>query len=525
MGLTNSLNAQLAEKLQNEAQLKRLVLAQQALARRLYWRTDYITWCRERLRMPDIPGLGSPIWDKQEEVWSSVRDNRKTHCKSGHKTGKTLDAALIALWFLDCWRPSRVITTSASWPDVKMKLWGHIRDRYRAAGEWFGIPISTTDLKISDRHYATGLSCDRVEAAAGHNERYVLVIVDEASSVSKEFMDAVEAEAYRLLEIGNPLTTEGPFYQHARSKEYHHITISCWDHPNVKTGTEIIAGGPTRAWCEDRLEIWGATSPLYLTRVLGEFPEESEDTLFPIQVIQKCFDLYRQLQNDEPDKDAGSTMGLDVARKGGDETVGYKQDRELFDKKSIPRAKKNLWLRRTDHHQTRVKVSELWDKDRYDCINIDAGGEGSGPADELANTIVGDATRPIRVKRVHFGANPYMPDYFNARAEMYWQLSQAMKTGMAIEPDEKLEEELIVIGGLADHKEKVVNHVKRLVRFLLPKDEVKEKLGRSPDRSDALALANYRGGDHKALLEAFRKINQGGKEKQNAAVNRPHSTV
>ena len=67
--------------------------------------------------------------------------------------------------------------------------------------------------------------------------------------------------------------------------------------------------------------------------------------------------------------------------------------------------------------------------------------------------------------------------------------------------------------------------MKRLVRFLLPKDEVKEKLGRSPDRSDALALANYRGGDHKALLEAFRKINQGGKEKQNAAVNRPHSTV
>ena len=433
-------------------------------------------------------------------------------------THNTLDAALIALWFLDCWWPSRVITTSASWPDVKMKLWGHIRDRYRTAGSWFGIDISTTDLKISDRHYATGLSCDRVEAAAGHNEKYVLVVIDEASSVSKEFIDAVEAEATRILEIGNPLMASGPFYQHARSNEYQHITISCYDHPNVKLGREVIAGGPTKEWCEDRLKNWGANSPLYLTRVLGEFPEDSSDTLFPINVIQNCFNLYRQLQGKPRAADGDNYMGLDIARQGGDETVGYQQDRVAFDKGTIPRAKKNLLLRRTDHHNTRMRVAELWEKDPLDCINIDAGGEGSGPADEIAHTTVGNADRPMRVNRINFGADPAQPDYFNTRSEMFWQLSQAMAAGMAIEPDEKLEEELVVIGGLADHKEKMVNHVKRLVRFLLPKDEVKEKLGRSPDRADALALANYRGGDHKALLEAFRKINANRKEAGHAVV-------
>ena len=471
-----------------------MLLTQQELARRLRWRSDYIAWCRERMNMPDIPGFDSPIWPKQDEVWQSVRDNRKTHVKSGHKTGKTLIAALIALWFLDCWRPSRVITTSASWPDVKMKLWGHIRDRYRLGGNWFGTPISTTDLKISDRHYATGLSCDRVEAAAGHNEKYVLVGVDEASSVSKEFMEAVEAEASRLLEIGNPLMAEGPFYQHARSREYHHITISCWDHPNVQTGKEAIRGGPSKEWCEDRLEVWGAGSPLYLTRVLGEFPEESEDTLFPINTIQGSFQLYRQLKDEPPVPNTEKVMGLDVARKGGDETCGYDQDKVEFDGRPIPRARKNLLLRRTDHHKTRMKVGGIYEKNPFDYLNIDAGGEGSGPADEIGHMVVGNNTRPIKVRRISFGGKAGSPDYFDVRAEMYWQLSVAMKNGMAIEPDEKLEEELIVIGGLADHKEKMVGHTKRLVRYLLPKDEIKERLGRSPDRADALALANYRRG-------------------------------
>jgi hypothetical protein len=514
MGL---INANLPIDQVDPERLKHVVECAAEFRRRMRWQKDHIAWCRERLHMPDIPGIGLPIWEKQDEVWRSVIEHRKTHCRSGHKTGKTLDAAIIALWFLDCWRPSRVVSTSASWPDVKMKLWGHIRDRYRSGGSWFGVPVSTTDLKITDRHYATGLSCDRPEAFAGHNEQFVLVIIDEASAVRQELWDAAEAEATKILEIGNPLLAEGPFYKHASSSEYNHIHISCWDHPNVKTGVEIIPGGPTLAWCQDRLENWGETDPLYRTRVLGEFPEESADSLFPMSLIQACFDRWKEVKDLEREQDAEHVRGLDVARAGGDRTEGYDKDRVKLGDLSIARYKKVLELRKTDHYRTRMRMAGIFAGDPCDITNVDAGGEGSGLADELANTTVEGFDKPMRVRRVHFGANATTSDYFNVRAEMYWQLSQAMKAGAALEPDEQLREELIVVGGMATYKEKQFEGVKKLVRFLRPKEEVKELLGRSCDKSDGLALANYKPGGL-GLLDFYaqeaKRVRQQGAEQQ-----------
>jgi hypothetical protein len=76
-------------------------------------------------------------------------------------------------------------------------------------------------------------------------------------------------------------------------------------------------------------------------------------------------------------------------------------------------------------------------------MNIDAGGEGSGLADELIGM-------GYDVNRVLFGANAVSEDYYNARAEMFWNLSALMHAGMAIEPNDELEEELSVIGGIAE---------------------------------------------------------------------------
>lgn len=476
------------------------------LQQRKVWRAYPDVWCRERINIEpswkvhaaQALGLtieeyerkhGGEMDDKIIEVLESVRDNPKTLVQSGHQIGKTLIAAAIALWFLDVYRPSRVITTSATWTDVETKLWGTIRSLYRKNGEWFGVKINETALKIADDHYALGLSPKEVESFQGHNAAHVLVEFDESSSIDQKFFDASDAEATRQLATGNPLLTEGPFYKYSKSSEWHTIKVSCYDHPNVKFKREIISGGPRASWVESRKKAWGAKGPLFLSRVLGEFPEESEDTLFSLTTLHACFDLWEKVK-DLPQVEEGSRMlGLDVARMGGDKTVGYGGDWCIYNAQLVKRVRKVLDLAYTDHHSTRMKVAAIWRMNHYNAANIDAGGEGSGLCDELPR--MGEA---FSVNRILFGSNPADNDYFNARAEMYWQLSTAMKTGnYALEPDDELEEELSVTGSMRDYKEKMVSHKKQLVFWLPPKEEIKLRLLRSPDKADGLALENYKG--------------------------------
>jgi hypothetical protein len=240
---------------------------------------------------------------------------------------------------------------------------------------------------------------------------------------------------------------------------------------------------------------------LYLSRVAGEFPEESEDTLFPLAVISACFDLYRKVKDLPRCPDGTGDLGLDVARMGGDRTEAYGSDWCLYEGRRIKRVRNVLSLAYTDHYNTRMKIAGLWKANGYRKGKIDAGGEGSGLADEICR--MGEK---FSVERVLFGSNPQDPNYFNARAEMYWQLSLVMKTGnYALEPDDDLEEELSVTGGMRDYKEKMVAHKKQLVFWLPPKEEIKLRLLRSPDKADGLALENYRGRSM-GLVDLWREI-------------------
>jgi hypothetical protein len=473
------------------------------LEKRLRWRAHPEDWCRERVKIEpswkvmaakalgitveEVERQYPRIQDKLIEVLHSVRDNVKTHVRSGHQVGKTLIASACALWWLDCYRPSRVLTTSATWTDVEMKLWGSIRDLYYKGGNWLGKEMGRTQIKLDNRWYAIGLSPERVEPFQGHNDRYVLVIFDEASSLDQKFSDAADAEATRLLEVGNPLIARGPYYQHSRSSEYNHIHISCLDHPNIVLNREIIPGGPRAEWVKSRIERWGEHHPLFLSRVAGEFPEESSDTWFPLSSIQASFELYKMVMLLSRMPGAWHQLGLDVARAGGDWTIGYDRDSVQRDENVIQRCKLLINLEKTDHHKTKLLVSSLNEADKYDTVNVDAGGEGSGLADELP-------PMGIPATRVLFGANPVDRDHYDCRAEMYHTLSKLMKAGtIAVEPDPsgELEEELSVIGGMATLKEKNVNGKPQATFWLPPKDAIKAILGRSPDKADGLALSVY----------------------------------
>ncbi len=67
--------------------------------------------------------LRRPLWSAQRALVESVRDHPRTAVKAGHGVGKTVAAAVAALWWLASWRDAIVITTSATWAQVREQLW------------------------------------------------------------------------------------------------------------------------------------------------------------------------------------------------------------------------------------------------------------------------------------------------------------------------------------------------------------------------------------------------------------------
>lgn len=120
-------------------------------------------------------------------------------------------------------------------------------------------------------------------------------------------------------------------------------------------------------------------------------------------------------------------------------------------------------------------INTLYSK--YSCmgINIDStGGYSSGVYDLINN-------RKYNITQTNFANKAANMDlYPNIRTEMYMELAKAVKDGFYV--NEQVKEELLAQTVFINNKGQVQ---------LVPKEEVKKILGRSPDMCDAVALAVY----------------------------------
>ncbi len=120
-------------------------------------------------------------------------------------------------------------------------------------------------------------------------------------------------------------------------------------------------------------------------------------------------------------------------------------------------------------------VKLMWDKHNPKSAYGDAtGGFGSGAMDlcREKNMILSPA---------NFSAKPFNEDlYPNLRTEAYAELARDIRNGFYIPEDVRAE--LLAQQVTIDNRGRIA---------LVPKELVKKQLGRSPDRADAIALANY----------------------------------
>lgn len=429
--------------------------------------------------------IGDTLWDMQGVILNSFIKSRRISVRSCHGAGKSFTAARAALWFLNTFEDSIVVTTAPTFRQVKKILWKEIR----AAHKKSVVPLKgnclTTELNISPEWFAFGFSTKEPDAFQGLHSKYILLIFDEASGIEADLHVSAEGilsneNAFKL-SIGNPTDPASPFAADFRDPDVRKITISAFDTPNftafnikpadIAKGTweqKITGPLPYAAlvsphWVARAYRKWGPESPMYQARVLAQFPEQGTDTLIPLSWID------RAAQKDIPEKGV-PVLGVDCAYFGDDKNKVCKRNGGRL------RIVDTWGGQDTQASAGRVIRNYKDMTPRASHINVDVIGYGAGVVDRVIE-------EKCPGVRVNVAESAYDSEQFkNKRAELYWELRllfQDNKVDLDIH-DEDLQAQLSSLKFKYTGKGQIQ---------IEAKDEMKKRVGHSPDDADAAMLS------------------------------------
>lgn len=450
--------------------------ALQQLRSRWEVREDYVKEPRawQRTKLPDVH-----LWSKQWEIVESVRDNRQTAVKSCHAAGKSYTSAFVAGWWIDAHPPGSafVVTSAPTGAQVKAVLWREMNRVHKSAKlpgrsnqlEWYNYDNELIAFGRKPAEHSP-------DAFQGIHAEFVLVILDEATGIPGSLWDAASSlasnEGSRTLAIGNPDDPTSRFKKVCDFPTWHVIRISAFDTPNF-TGEEV----PdflrrvlvSKTWVDEKRVEWTETSPLWTSKIEGEFPSDSEDGVIPMSWLTKS-----RFREQMPSGDV--ELGLDVSGGGKDRSV-------VWARQGMHALAKHVRQGEKDPDALALWVAELVTLYSATSLKVDANGVGWGVGSLVDKHLPYNhhcAIVPIMV-----GEAADDPERFlNKRAELWWMARELCRRDdgwdlTAIDDDD------------ADELTKPryhTNNPRQRIQVEKKEDLIK-RLGRSPDSADALILA------------------------------------
>ena len=439
-------------------------------------------------------------WQKQRDILNALAVNQQVAVRSCNGAGKTFTAAVAVLWWLMSYDNAIVITTAPSERQVKELLWREIRRLYMPHRDTIGGKLTRTRLDFAANRYAYGFSTNTEDRFQGFHSGNILVIVDEASGVDEFIYYAIDGilttQNAKLLMIGNPHGLAGTFYDafHKGRKEFHTVHISAFDtpaftdagitaeniqhlqypepveedtidddQPHPTPNTDIPLGLSTPLWALGTFNQYGPQSSVYQTRVLGEFPEEANDTLIPLRDVEAAVKRPHVVQPDDK-----PILGVDIARFGDDKTV-------IIVREGI-RVLHIEELRKSDLVNTTGRVITVAKGFKVKHIIVDEVGIGAGVLDTLKKD------RTFLTTGLNGGARADDAEkYGNLRAQIFDGLRQRFADGdISIPNDPELISQVAAL---------TYRYNARGQLLLESKDVIKSHGMQSPDKADALAYA------------------------------------
>ena len=379
---------------------------------------------------------------------------------SGHGAAKTAFVNWVIRWFMSCRDHPQVVCTANTESQLTTKTWRELAKWHKLSAnrDWFEWTATSYYLKAHQETWkanAIPWSENNTEAFAGTHEENVLVVFDEASKISDkiwEVADGIFTTRKNIwLVCGNGTKNTGRFYDcFHKNKKY----WKTWQIDSRK------CKAANNAYLERLIEQYGGEeSDQARVRVLGQFPRTATRQLISTESVEKC-------QNHETEgfELLPKVMGVDIARFGDNSsTIAIRQGRKVYEIEVLPK----MDLMATAHH-----VAEVIRRERPLQVFVDGSGIGAGVVDRLRQL-------NFSITDVNGGNSSLNPRFLNKRAEMWWEMKEAVEGLMELPMDQKLKEELTCVEYDYTDKGRI-----RLDR----KSDIMEQYGFSPDRADALAM-------------------------------------
>jgi len=442
--------------------------------------------------------LGKRWYSKQEEIVHSFMGSSRTAVKSANGCGKSAVVADLITWIVATGEPhdTLCIVSAPTLSQIEKVIFAYLKvNKGLAQTRGLELPGRITETlawKLDGDNGAEFLvfgkrpsDQDIVSSFQGTRKRNTYVFLDEAGGLPQDMFTAAEAVATgagsRILAIGNPDRRGTEFHRIFTdpqiSQDWSLHTISAFDlptftdesvYPDDEDQKNFLNGLTSVDWVEHKKRAWGEDSARYKAKVLGEFPDEADNTFFPQGVLDKAYDTTI-----EDDGSVRPVLGLDVARFGSDENVLYEniggrvRRIDAWSKLDLIET-----ARRVHAHAQRVMAT---------VINIDVNGVGGGVVDALVRLDeFSDAAYSIGAIN-NSSASPDSTRWLNARAWHYDTFREMMSDGKIDldYEDNELREELI---------SQTYKFSPRGSIQMTSKDEMKRSGMSSPDNLDAAIL-------------------------------------
>lgn len=451
--------------------------AAEAMIRARRWLSDPVGWIERHVRDPSLETY-------QADVLATLVRAGRLAVRSPFGVGKTATAALAILWFgitRDACGINWKAPTTASvgrqlteylWPEVH--TWARRLDPARVGRDILRHGLQTTQLRL-DHGHAWAMTANDPALMEGAHAQHLLYVYDEAKRIPDAFFDSAEgafsgaggdSDALALaLAISTPGGRSGRFYDiHRRRRGLEH-----WATRHITLAEGLAAGRITREWAERQRALFGEQSASYRQGVLGEFATASTDAIIDLDWVEAAQRAWAA-----PDGPL-TAVGVDVGRTG-DETVVQPLCGMTA---GVPRTT------RGDTYATTGLVYEVTGRARKGCpVVVDTDGIGAGVYDELRQTL------GPRVQAFHGGSATKWRDhsgelsFANKRAAAWWHVRDLLTPAYELGLTLPLVDELA-----GDLTTPTWRHGPRGAIYLEAKDDIKARIGRSPDHGDALAMA------------------------------------
>lgn len=477
------------------------------------WIVDKLGVKREMIDWTLLPEYQKHQWDGTPNPYvtalNALLRNQWVAIEGATGVSKTFLAACIALWFFDSFENAMVVTTAPKEKQLELHVWkdiGRLHPRY-GKGHLQTLTLQMVrgkeDWSIQGFVAGVGAGEESATKAQGFHAEHLLIIVEETPGVSNAIMTALQntcvAPHNLIMALGNPDNQFDTLHQFSKQQRVQAVTVSGFDFPNVVLrNPNFIPGGQSEQGLAGMLDRYkNEKHPMYLSRARGLSPQQAKDALIKYNWLEQAAQRRSQFldESGRPNlkKIPGRfALGVDVANSEDGDEGAICRGKGMFciEVESFPCPNSNELGTMVHGEMTSRKIED-------GLVGVDGVGVGAGTVNELkrlgrevVNIISSEAAdpleeeteeeedgKPVGKKRVELAEK-----FKNLRAKMWWQVMMDLRAGNLILPHDE-----VLFADLMTPKWFTRNGV----IVLESKEDIRKRLGRSPNKGDAFVYWNW----------------------------------